>query len=105
MVQHGDVRVDATGTQWVMEGEIDAAVQARHEDAILAALSRAERRLVIDLSEVTFMDSGGLRLLYHAAAGSPEPPVLRGVTDRILDLLELSGVSDLFTIESGKALR
>jgi anti-sigma B factor antagonist len=45
------------------------------------------------------MDSGGLRMLYHAAEGSPQPPLLRGTPDRIRDLLEISGVIGLFTFE------
>ncbi|WP_240643816.1 STAS domain-containing protein [Antribacter gilvus] len=99
MGQHGDVRVEDEDSLWVMAGEIDAAVQARYEELLVDAAARADRRLVIDLSAVTFMDSGGLRLLYHAAEQSSEPPLLRGVTDRIVDLLELSGVAGLFAID------
>jgi anti-sigma B factor antagonist len=98
-VTHGDIRLEDEGYLWVMSGEIDAAVQSRHEDHVLQVSRSAARRIVIDLAGVTFMDSGGLRLLYHAADGSPEPPLLRGVPARILDLLELSGVLSLFTVE------
>lgn len=96
---HGDVRAEDDGSIWIMEGEIDAAVQARREDELLQLAQQASRRIVIDVSAVTFMDSGGLRLLYHAAERSPEPPLLRGVPDRIQDLLDLSGVSPLFAFE------
>ncbi len=96
---HGDVRVEDDGYLWVMQGEVDAAVQSRHEDHLLQLSRLAERRIVIDLSDVTFMDSGGLRLLYHAADGSPQPPLLRGAPERIRDLLDLSGVMSLFTLE------
>jgi anti-sigma B factor antagonist len=82
-----------------MEGEVDAAVQARHEDTLVRLAQQATERISIDLTAVTFMDSGGLRLLYHAAEGSPEPPVLRCVPDRIQDLLDLSGVATLFVFE------
>ncbi|PRZ09574.1 anti-sigma B factor antagonist [Isoptericola sp. CG 20/1183] len=96
---HGDVRVEDDGYLWVMRGEVDAAVQSRLEDDLKQVARSAERPIVIDLSKVTFMDSGGLRLLYHAVEGSPEPPLLRGVPGRTLDLLELSGVISLFRIE------
>ncbi|PZR52682.1 anti-sigma factor antagonist [Xylanimonas oleitrophica] len=79
-----------------MSGEIDAAVQARVEDALQDAATSAGRRIVVDLSQVTFMDSGGLRLLYRAASASDEPPLLRGVPDHIDDLLQLTGVAPLF---------
>ncbi len=99
IVTHGDIRVEDDGYLWVMRGEVDAAVQARHGDRLVGLARAADRRIVIDLSDVTFMDSGGLRLLYHAADGSPQPPLLRGAPDRIRDLLEISGVVDLFTFE------
>jgi len=98
-VTHGDVRVDDDGYLWVMRGEVDAAVQSRHEDYLRQVARAADRQIVIDLSDVTFMDSGGLRLLYHAVEGSPEPPVLRGVPESTRDLLELSGVVSLFRFE------
>lgn len=96
---HGDVRTADEGSLWIMEGEVDAAVQARYEDLLVKLARQATRRITIDLTTVTFMDSGGLRLLYHAAEGSPEPPLLRGVPDRIQDLLDLSGVAALFVFE------
>lgn len=96
---HGDVRAEDDGSFWVMEGEIDAAVQSRREDVLVQLAQQATERITIDLTRVTFMDSGGLRLLYHAAEGSPEPPILRGVPDRIQDLLDLSGVAALFVFE------
>ena len=103
MGHHGDVRVEDDGALWVMEGEVDASVQARHEDRLVRLADGATRRITIDLSAVTFMDSGGLRLLYYAADGSPEPPVLRGTPQRIRDLLDLSGVVELFAIEPAGA--
>jgi len=99
VTQHGDVQVEDGGALWVMSGEIDAAVQARVEDALSEAAGAVHGRLVIDVSQVTFMDSGGLRLLYHAASLTPQPPFLRGVPDHIRDLLELTGVTDLFAYE------
>ncbi|QJW38601.1 STAS domain-containing protein [Cellulosimicrobium protaetiae] len=81
-----------------MQGEIDAAVQARREDELLRLAQSADARIHIDLGEVTFMDSGGLRLLYHAATAGSGAPVLERVPRRVRDLLELSGVADLFEL-------
>ena len=44
------------------------------------------------------MDSGGLRLLYHAATAGSGAPVLERVPRRVRDLLELSGVAELFEL-------
>jgi anti-sigma B factor antagonist len=105
VTQHGDVQVEDGGALWVMRGEIDAAVQARVEDALSEAAGAVAGRLVIDVAGVTFMDSGGLRLLYHAASLTAEPPLLRGAPAHIRDLLELTGVTDLFAYDdAGDAL-
>lgn len=93
----GGVVLQDGGARWVMWGEVDAAVQARVEDDVVASL-RPDRRTTVDLGDVTFMDSGGLRLLYHAATQGPEAPVLERVPRRIRDLLEIGGVADLFEI-------
>lgn len=98
MTTSGDVRTTRGGTRWEMRGEIDAAVQARHEDELLRLAQSADERIHIDLGGVTFMDSGGLRLLYHAATAGAGTPVLVNVPHRVLDLLELSGVDSLFEL-------
>jgi anti-anti-sigma factor len=63
-------------------GEIDAAVTAGVWEHIETAMGPAGRRLVIDLSEVTFIDSAALALLVrarrlHAAVvRTPQEPVV-----------------------------
>ncbi len=99
-MSNGGVRVEEGGARWVMWGDIDAAVQVRSEGELLDSLAASPTPVAIDLRDVTFMDSGGLRLLYHAAAGSERPPTLLHTPDRIRDLLEVSGVLPLFTLAS-----
>ena len=94
----GDVQTTDGGTHWTMRGEIDAAVQARREDELLRIAQSANERIHVDLGDVTFMDSGGLRLLYHAATAGSGAPVLERVPRRVRDLLELSGVAELFEL-------
>jgi anti-sigma B factor antagonist len=96
--KRGNVRIEDDGTLWVMTGEIDAAVQARVDSELEKAAAAATRRIVVDLTDVTFMDSGGLRLLYQAASVADEPPVLRGVPRHVQDLLELTGVAPMFEL-------
>ncbi len=78
-------------------GEIDAAV-GRREDELLRLAQSADGHIHIDLGAVTFMDSGGLRLLYHAATAGSGAPVLERVPRRVRDLLEFSGVAELFEL-------
>ena len=73
----------------------------RHEDELVRYARSARSPIRIDLTDVTFMDSGGLRLLYHAATTSNPGPRLVGTPQRVRDLLELSGVVDLFDLENG----
>lgn len=99
MTDDNGVRVEDDGRRWVMWGEIDASVQARAEEHLLRSVVVSGGGIVVDLTDVTFMDSGGLRLLYHAAAGANEPPRLVGTPTRVRDLLELSGVAGLFVLD------
>lgn len=96
---HGGVRIDPDRAHWTMWGEVDAAVQG--DVAILLAdhlRDTADEPLTVDLSEVTFIDSGGLRLLYTAAEAKPTPPVLVSAPARVVDLLRLSGVDTMFVL-------
>ncbi|MEV7962502.1 MULTISPECIES: STAS domain-containing protein [Oerskovia] len=94
----GGVRIDDSGPRWTMWGEVDAAVQDRSEGDLVRSLERADGPVTIDLTDVTFMDSGGLRLLYLSLLAGGAAPVLVGVPERIRDLLEISGVLTQFTL-------
>ncbi|MEG3615423.1 STAS domain-containing protein [Isoptericola haloaureus] len=95
----GGVHIDPDRAHWTMWGEVDAAVKKRVGEEIEAHLAAtADEPLTVSLADVTFIDSGGLRLLYQAAEAKPTPPVLTGVPDRVLDLLKLSGVDTLFVL-------
>lgn len=98
----GDLLVEDHGARWVLHGEIDAAVQARVERDLLDHLAAlpASQRVVVDLTAVTFLDSSGLRLLYHAAAAGPVRPLLVGASESVRDLLDISGVADRFDHEA-----
>jgi anti-sigma B factor antagonist len=81
----------------VLEGEFDLAAVPSLREQIESALDRAPRGVVLDLGEVTFVDSSGLRELLRArtaygdagkgfALAAPQPPVIR--------LFELTGVTN-----------
>ncbi len=95
----GGIRIERDGAHWVMWGEVDAAVAEATEREVDAALSR-HSTVSLDLSRVTFMDSGGLRLLYLAAASCEQPPRIAGAPENVRDLLDLANVTDLFELES-----
>ncbi|GAA4722740.1 hypothetical protein GCM10023216_10090 [Isoptericola chiayiensis] len=96
---HGGVRIDPDRAHWTMWGEVDAAVQARDSGRLAAHLrGRVDETLTVDLEQVTFIDSGGLRLLYHAAETTASPPVLVRTPTKVRDLLRLTGVDTMFVL-------
>ena len=75
-------------------GELDMSTAAKLNDAVRAAEATDAKRIVIDLSEVTFMDSAGLKLLLEAGvrarANSDRLRLIRGSrrVQRVFELTE-----------------
>jgi anti-sigma B factor antagonist len=80
-----------------LEGEIDLALAPEAERLITEAEAREPGKLVIDLREVTFMDSSGLRILLTAHRRAEEAgrgfALVKG-GDTVNRLLEVTGLSD-----------
>lgn len=85
----------------VLSGEFDLAGVVRFEDTLAAIEAETPKAIVIDLSELEFMDSSGLRALVNAdgraqRAGRrlaivPGPPQVR----RVFEITQLDGRLDL----------
>jgi anti-sigma B factor antagonist len=83
-----------------LRGELDVAAVPQLEQALDAAIADSTGAFLVDLCELEFLDSSGIRVLLRARA-------LLGREDRTLALvcppgpvrrpLELTGVADLFT--------
>ncbi len=80
-----------------MHGELDIATAPELVD-LLARLRHHGHAVTVDLAEVTFMDSTGLRELLRATSDG-HTVVLRNVPKQVRILLELAGVDSLFTID------
>jgi anti-anti-sigma factor len=86
------VRADPEGVLW-LSGEFDLAALDVFR-AVVGSVLDAQRELVIDLSELTFLDSTGIRAILVVAdqvgggvvIRRPTPPVRR-----VLDLVGLDG--------------
>jgi anti-sigma B factor antagonist len=87
----------------VVHGDIDVAGGPILEAAILDR--EPIGAVVIDLVDVYFIDSSGLRSLLGASRRAHEhgaTVVLRGVGPEVLRLLEITGTTKLFSIETNR---
>jgi anti-anti-sigma factor len=91
-----DARADALGIIW-LSGELDMATADELRRTALAALD-GQQSFVIDLSELTFLDSSGIRELLALASRSPSGMVLRRPSDGVRRVLEIAGVSVTNTV-------
>ena len=89
MAQPFQMRTDPDGVLW-LSGEVDLAVVPR----LLAAADDLHGRheLVIDLSEVTFIDSSGIRAIVQLSRKVWCPTVLRNPSQSARRVLELVGL-------------
>ena len=84
-----------------VRGEIDLVTADELTAAVRLAACRS-RRLVIDMAELTFMDSSGLGIIataYRELGQLREAIVLRSPNPATRRLLSISGIDRLVTIE------
>ena len=88
-------------------GEVDADSAARFQQELIAALERAERRLVVDLDAVTFFDSAGIRCLINlrqqADRRGREVVLVMPGRPSVRRALEISSLHHLFPIALSSA--
>jgi anti-sigma B factor antagonist len=95
------MRIERIDCGLALQGELDTATAEGFDAALQEALIDSDGAFLLDLSDVSFMDSGGVNALLRARAllGREEralgvicPP---GPVRRVLDVI---GVADLFTM-------
>jgi anti-sigma B factor antagonist len=93
---HLEVSWDASGSL-VVRGEVDPASADRFAEGLKTAAADAPGDLVVDLRELTFMDSAGLRVLIDLARdlGPGRAVVLRAPQPGVLRLFEVAGIEGL----------
>jgi stage II sporulation protein AA (anti-sigma F factor antagonist) len=81
-------------------GDVDLAAHARFQSDLDQAWD-ASGDLVIECSQITFLDSMGLRVLVHAmqrATANGRGITLRSPSQPVLRVLELAGIKALFPV-------
>jgi anti-anti-sigma factor len=112
IVSHGQARVPVTVLR--LQGNLDASTYEQFENRARAEITGGAKNIVLDLTDVPYMSSAGLRaltnlfnLLHTEAeqtdlrkammAGNAKSPHLKlaGVSKRVADVLSMSGM-DMF---------
>lgn len=95
------VETEARGSVLVARGEIDVYTSPDFRAALYALVDRGDDPVVIDFSDVSFIDSSGLGVLVGALKRVREhggEVELRGLTPATRKVLEITGLTKLFTI-------
>ncbi len=79
-------------------GEIDIVTRAVLTESARAAVAAGATSIVLDLSEVTFMDSSGISALIDSRTTAPV--MLRKPSEVVERLLAITGLTDIFTVEA-----
>ena len=85
-----------------LEGELDMASGPLLDDWVAMSLDSGGRSLVLDLRELTFVDSMGLRALVHADTAARKCRgrlVLRSPRPQVRALLQITGLDRRLDIE------
>lgn len=103
-----EVNVSQTSEVAVVEtkGRIDSSTAAAFGEALARAVDVGGARVVLDLSEVDYMSSAGLREIVTAfkKARSLQGDIrLAEPTPRVLEVLELSGLDTFINIYPSRA--
>jgi anti-sigma B factor antagonist len=84
-----------------VSGRLDHLQTPDLESQLLTLVSPGDQRLIIDLAEVTYVNSGGLRCLvtiWRKAQQGSGIVVLSGINDSLMDLFTTVGFHKVFDI-------
>jgi anti-anti-sigma factor len=97
------VHIDATMVQLAIAGEIDLANAATVEDEVLAAVDNKVTGVVVDLTDLMYIDSSGLRILFLLASRLDVLQITMKVvaprSSPIRRVVELSGLDALVEMQ------
>ena len=106
-----EVKLQSNGRQLIaaLRGEIDhhSAIRLR-EEIDRAITGRSVEELILDFSEISFMDSSGIGLILgrykrmHACGGKL---TVCGVSDRLLPLMRMAGLDKLHILQTEQTER
>jgi anti-sigma B factor antagonist len=84
-----------------LSGKLDATTAKTFEDKILAVINSGAQRLAVDLSQLDYVSSSGLRVFLLAAKqlqGTQGKIVLCALKDHVRQVFDLAGFSSVLSI-------
>ena len=84
-----EVRLDADGVVW-LSGELDMATVNSFSDRVMGNVRGPQA--LLDLSDLTFVDSSGIRAILRLAQQCGQGVVLRNVPQNVRDVLAVAGI-------------
>jgi anti-sigma B factor antagonist len=84
-----------------LSGRLDTTTAQAFEDKILGRIESGERHVVIDLAQLDYISSAGLRVIVLAGkrlSAANGKMVLCSLKDRVREVFDIAGFSAIFTI-------
>jgi anti-sigma B factor antagonist len=88
-----------------LSGKLDTTTAKTFEEKILAQIESGERRIVIDLAQVDYISSAGLRVFVLAAKRlniANGKMVLCSLKDPVKEVFDIAGFSSIFSIHGSE---
>jgi anti-anti-sigma factor len=88
-----------------LSGKLDATTAKTFEDKILTVINSGAHRLVVDLSQLDYVSSSGLRVFLFAAKRLQTTEgklFLCGLQDHIRQVFDLAGFSSILSIYTSR---
>jgi anti-sigma B factor antagonist len=89
-----------------LSGKLDIEGGKMLVEKMTQILAGGERQILLDFTEITYINSSGLRALILVAKQLPSSGgmlVLAGMSDPNLNVLKISGLDSIFTLRPTKA--
>lgn len=95
-----DSNVQGTALTLTVEGRLDTTTAPQLEAELKKSISGIEK-LVLDFGKLEYISSAGLRVLLSAqkVMNRQGTMVLRHVNDSVMEVFEVTGFSDILTVE------
>lgn len=90
--------LEGTTLNVALEGRLDTITAPELEKEMQKSLSGITE-LIFDFAELEYISSAGLRVLLSLLKQMKQQMVIRNVNDIIMEVFEVTGFSDILTIE------